>query len=373
MEDASLKRILAAALAAFLPIQNAGLALACTAVNVVAADKTVIAGRTMEWAFDMKWTLKSLPKGTPLTLTAPADLGLPEKTVATLYSAVGISAEVIPGGAIIEGQNAAGLGMSGNFLPGFTTYQTVTKADTSYVSILGFGAWALGMHGTVAEVRAALSKTKVWADASLPSGPTPPTIHMVFTDRSGASIIVEYVGGDLQIHDNVASVLTNSPPYDWHLLNLRNYLNLSTMGVGDRRFGTANVTAIGQGGGATGLPGDFTPPSRFVRAAFMRHSMAQPKDAAAATAAIGHILNTVDIPLGVAQSKDGDAVVSDYTQWVAIKDLTHNRMMISDYAHRATFLTLDLDTIFAQDRPSARLVTDLPFPAAVDGTAALRN
>jgi len=370
MEDGPLKRILMAALAAVLPIQNAGLAVACTAVNVVAADKTVIAGRTMEWAFDMQWTLKSIPKGTTLALTAPADLGLPEKKVATLYPAVGISAEVIPGGAIIEGQNAAGLGMSGNFLPGFTTYQTVTKADTSYVSILGFGAWALGMHASVAEVRAALEKTKVWADASLPSGPTPPTIHMVFTDRSGASIIVEYVGGQLQIHDNVASVLTNSPPYDWHLLNLRNYLNLTTMGVNDRRFGTANVTAIGQGGGATGLPGDFTPPSRFVRAAFMRHSMAQPKDAAAASAAIGHILNTVDIPLGVAQSKDGDTIVSDYTQWVAIKDLTHNRLMIADYAHRTTFITLDLDAIFAQDKPSARLVTDLPFPAAVDGTSA---
>lgn len=368
-----MKRILAAAFAIVLPIQNAGLAVACTAVNVVAADKTVIAGRTMEWAFDMKWTLKSIPKGTPLTLTAPTDLGLPEKKVQTLHAAVGISAEVIPGGAIIEGQNAAGLGMSGNFLPGFTTYQTVTRTDTAYVSILGFGAWVLGMHGTVAEVRAGLEATKVWADASLPSGPTPPTIHMVFTDRSGASIIVEYVGGQLQIHDNLASVLTNAPPYDWHLLNLRNYLNLSTMGVNARRFAAGNVTTLGQGGGATGLPGDFTPPSRFVRAAFMRHYMAQPKDGADAVTTMGHILNTVDIPLGVAQSQDGDAVVSDYTQWVAIKDLTHNRLVISDYAHRTTFVTLDLDAIFAQDKPSARLVTDLPFPAAVDGTAALKN
>lgn len=368
-----IKRILASGLAALLSFQHAGFAMACTAVNLVAADKTVIAGRTMEWAFDMKWTLKSTPKGTTLTLTAPPELALPEKKVATLYAVVGISAEIIPGGALLEGQNAAGLGMSGNFLPGFTTYQTVTRTDTSYVSVLGFGSWVLGMHASVAEVRAALAKTKVWYDPSLPSGPTPPTIHMVFTDRSGASIIVEYVGGELQIHDNAASVLTNAPPYEWHLLNLRNYLNLSTVGVSDRRFGTANVTAIGQGGGATGLPGDFTPPSRFVRAAFMRHSMPQPKDGADATAAMGHILNTVDIPLGVAQSKEGDQVVSDYTQWVAIKDLTRNRLMIADYAHRATFITLDLDVIFAQDKPSARLVSDLPYPAAVDGTAALRN
>lgn len=363
-----MKRLLIAILTVLLPFQQA---LACTAVNLVAADKTVIAGRTMEWAFDMKWTLKSFPKATPLTLTAPPQLGLPEKKLLTAYPIVGISAEVIPGGAILEGQNAAGLGMSGNFLPGFTTYQTVTKTDTSYVSILEFGTWALGMHGSVAEMREALPRIKVWSDASLPSGPTPPTLHMVFTDRSGDSIVVEYVGGELQIHDNAASVLTNAPPYEWHLLNLRNYLNLSSVGVADRAFGSVGVTAIGQGGGTMGLPGDFTPPSRFVRAAFMRHFMTEPKDGAEAVQAMGHILNTVDIPLGVAQSKEGDQIVSDYTQWVAIKDLTNNRLHIADYAHRLTYLTIDLDTIFKQDTPAARLVSDLPYPKAIDGTSAL--
>jgi len=364
-----MKRLLTAALIVLFPINQV---LACTAVNIVAADKSVIAGRTMEWAFDMKWTLKSFPTSTELTMTAPPELGLPEKKVKTLYSVVGISAEVIPGGAVLEGQNAEGLGMSGNFLPGFTEYQTVTKSDTSYVSILDLGVWALGMHASVAEMREALPKTKVWSDSSLPSGPTPPTIHMVFTDRSGDSIVVEYVGGELQIHSNAASVLTNAPPYGWHLLNLRNFLNLSSKGVSERTFGSVNVTAIGQGGGTTGLPGDFTPPSRFVRASFMRHFVTPPDDAAEAIQAIGHILNTVDIPLGVAQSKDGDNVVSDYTQWVVIKDLTHNRMLISDYDHRLTFLTLDLDTVFAQDKPSARLVNELPYPAAIDGTSALK-
>ena len=40
--------------------------LACTAVNIKATDGTVIAGRTMEWAFDMKWTINSIPQGTRL-------------------------------------------------------------------------------------------------------------------------------------------------------------------------------------------------------------------------------------------------------------------------------------------------------------------
>lgn len=365
-----MRRILAAGLALFASTVQA---LACTAVDIVAADNTVIAGRTMEWAFDMQWTLKSVPAGTPLTLSAPPHLGLPETTVETTQAFVGISADVIPGGAFVEGQNAAGLGMSGNFLPGFTEYQTVTPEDTGYVSILGFGAWALGLHATVAEIRAALPSIKVWADPSLPSGPTPPTLHLVFTDRSGDSVIVEYVGGELRMHDNVARVLTNAPTYDWHLLNARNYLNLSTVGVASRQVGEVDVTALGQGGGVLGLPGDYTPPSRFVRAAFLRQAVTTPATGAEAVQAVAHILNTVDIPLGVAQSRDGDTVVSDYTQWIAIKDLTNNRLLLADYDHRTTYLTLDLDPIFAQSEPASVAVGDLPYPAAIDATSALRK
>lgn len=359
-------------IAAVSVIATVNASIACTAVDIVATDKSVIAGRTMEWAFDMKWTLVSQPRGTEIVMSAPADLGLPSPTVATRYSVVGVSAGVIPGGALLEGQNSEGLGMSGNFLPGFTEYQKVTKDDTSYVSILSFGSWALGHHATVAELRAALPTIKVWSDSSLPSGPTPPTLHFAFTDRSGDGVIVEYVDGELNIHDNVARVLTNAPTYEWHLLNARNYLNLSTIGASNRTFGSANVTALGQGGGLLGIPGDYTPPARFIRAAFMRHNITQPADASEAIQAMGHILNTVDIPLGVAQSKEGDQIVSDYTQWVAIKDLTNNKFMIADYAHRTTFVTLDLASIFAQDKPTSILVGDLPY-AGTDATSALAD
>jgi penicillin V acylase-like amidase (Ntn superfamily) len=111
--------------------------LACTAVNLVATDKAVIAGRTMEWAFDMQWTLVSLPKGTTVAMSAPPSLNLPTTTAASKYAVVGVKPATIPGDTLLEGHNSAGLGMSGNFLPGFTEYQTVTPQDKSYVSILG--------------------------------------------------------------------------------------------------------------------------------------------------------------------------------------------------------------------------------------------
>ncbi len=350
-----------------------GIAAACTAVDMVATDRSVIAGRTMEWAFDMKWTLVSQPKGSVLTLTAPKATGLPDRKVATKFPVVGVSAGIIPGGALLDGQNSEGLSMSGNFLPGFTQYQTVTPQDREYQSVLTFGSWALGSFANVAELRDGLKAMKVWADDSLPSGPTPPTIHFVFVDRSGAGIVVEYVKGEVRIHDNVAHVLTNAPTYDWHLTNIRNYLNLTTIGEPAREIGTTNVTEIGQGGGFLGLPGDYTPPSRFVRATVLRHAVTQPKNASEAVQAVAHILNNVDIPVGVAQSRTPDGkLVSDYTQWVVVKDLTNNRLMIADYDHRLNYLTIDLNPLFADGKPSAKLVTDLPYPKPAAGPDVLR-
>ncbi len=361
------------AAAALSLVATLNAALACTAVDIVAVDKSVVAGRTMEWAFDMKWTLVSQPKGTEITLAAPKDTGLPEKKIATKYAVVGVSAGIIPGGALLDGQNSQGLSMSANFLPGFTQYQTVSRQDTQYQSVLTFGGWALGGFANVAELGEALKTMKVWADASLPTGPTPATLHFVFVDRSGAGIVVEYVGGEVKIHDNLMHVLTNAPTYDWHLNNIRNHLSLSTVAVPERDIGTTNVTELGQGGGLIGLPGDYTPPSRFVRAALLRHAVTQPTTAAEAVQAVAHILNNVDIPLGVAQFRGPDGKLgSDYTQWVVVKDLTNNRLMIADYDHRLNYLTIDLNPIFASGEPSSRLVGELPFPRAVAGPEALR-
>ena len=123
---------------------------ACTAINLTAKDGTVIAGRTMEWGFEMKWELLGLPKGTEIEISAPSDLNLPVTKLSSKYAFVGVAPAVLEGApAFLEGQNEVGLGMSGNFLPGFTEYQTVTAQDKQYVSIVNFGRLTLGMFGSV--------------------------------------------------------------------------------------------------------------------------------------------------------------------------------------------------------------------------------
>ncbi len=338
-------------------------ASACTAVNFSAKDGAVIAGRTMEWAYDMQWTLKSVPAGSAVPLTAPAKMKLAGTELKSKYAFIAVMPAILKGAeAYLEGQNSAGLGMSGNFLPGFTEYQTVATGDKDYVSVLNLGRFALGMFDSVKALRAELPKYKVWFDPSEVSGlPTPPWLHFVFTDRTGDSIVIEFVKGQMVISDNVAQVLTNSPTYDWHVLNLRNYLSLTNDGKASVPYRGGNVTALGQGGALLGLPGDYQPSSRFVRAAYLRHLATTPANASEASQLAVHVLNNVDIPVGVVSSTEGGQTVSDYTQWVMIKDLTNNRVMIANDKNRANYVTLDLKQIFSAKESFSSLIDALPY------------
>jgi len=337
---------------------------ACTAVNVIAKDGSVVAGRTMEWAFEMKWQLTSNPRGTAISLSAPTSMRLPATNLSSKYAFIAVAPGIMPGPpAYLEGQNEAGLGISGNFLPGFTEYQTVTAQDKHYVSIMNLGGFILGMFGTVNELRGELPKYRVWFDPSEVKGlPTPPWLHLVLTDRSGDSIIVEFVKGQMVIHDNIAGVLTNAPTYDWHLNNVRNYLSLTSTATPSVTVGKTNVTELGQGGGLLGLPADYTPPSRFVRAAYLKQFAYQPSNSMDAMALTGHILDNVDIPEGVTRSTDGKQVFSDYTQWVNLKDLKNNRMKIANYANRTNFIEIDLNRIFKSGKLKTWLIDQLPYP-----------
>ena len=335
---------------------------ACTAVDIQAKDGSIVAGRTMEWAYPMAWELLYIPVGSDYKLNAPDNLKLAPIPIKSKYGVVAI-ASGLASDAILDGQNSAGLAFSGNFLPGFTQYQEVSKKDKYYVSIFDFGKFVLGNFATVAEAKSELSKYKVWTPPKSPTLPTPPTLHVLLTDKSGQTLVIEFINGQMKFFDKTAGVLTNAPTYDWHLINVRNYLNLSNNAVGQiNSLSHGNVTELGQGGGAIGLPGDYTPPSRFIRTTFLKSTASKTNNANEAVELTGHILNNVDIPLGVVSSKDNGKTISDYTQWVAIKDLSHNMLYFSDYNHRLNYVKIDLNQIFKKPQEFKLPIEKFNYP-----------
>lgn len=123
----------------------------------------------------------------------------------------------------------------------------------------------LSNFATVDEVREGLKGIRVCdAPLPLPGGVSLP-LHYAVHDAAGGCIVVEYTEGQLKVYDNPLGVMTNSPPFDWMLINLSNYVNLSATGVPKLDLAGFSIHQAGQGSGMLGLPGDFSPPHRFVR------------------------------------------------------------------------------------------------------------
>ena len=158
-----------------------------------------------------------------------------------------------------------------------------------------------------------------------------PGVHYILTDASGVSVVLEHVGGKLKVHRNPLGVMTNSPTFDWHMTNLSNYLNLTVSNVPKLDVAGTEFKGLGQGSGMLGLPGDFTPPSRFVRAVAFSKSALPVETAREGVLQAFHILNQFDIPKGAARGLEHGKEVADYTLWTSAADLKNLRYHFRTY------------------------------------------
>ncbi len=181
----------------------------------------------------------------------------------------------------------------------------------------------------MAEVKAALDKAVI-VDLPAPMVNFTLPFHFPIHDASGASIVIEPIDGKLKVYDNPMGVLTNSPPFDWHLNNIRNYVKMSPVAADPLKIGGKTFEPFGQGSGLLGIPGDPTPPSRFIRALGYAASAKQQPDGPQTVRLVEHIMNNFDIPVGFINSaaKDGEL---EYTQWTSVADLRAKKYYIKGY------------------------------------------
>jgi choloylglycine hydrolase len=329
----------------------------CTAFPVKAKDGSVIVGRTMEFGLDLKSNIIVVPRGRDNVGTGPR--GLPGLRWRSRYGFVGCNA--FGSELVADGLNEVGLAMSELWLPGHSSFLDASEADAERA--LGpaeFANWSLGSFATVTDLKAALPSVKVWGAKTAELGDIPAPVHFAFHDPGGDCLVVEFVGGQVDVYDNPLGVLTNAPPFDWHVNNVRNYINLTALNVPKVELSGIEIAATGQGTGMLGLPGDYTPPSRFVRAVAFSQAAEQPDHAAEAINTAWHIINTFDIFRGavVARNSDGEASY-DITQWATVRDLTNRRMYLRTY-ESMRILMVDLARIDFGGAEVKTLVLDRP-------------
>lgn len=304
----------------------------CTDFLIQAADGTWVNGRSMEFGADLH---------TQVYIRAPNVTGvlqgLDDETMelTPTYGFVGTSS--FGTSICTDGLNTAGLSTGALWLPG-SQYQEPKLFHPSKNVLCGFFVnWMLAHCATTDDVRHALENDEIrvigdkWLDKVSP-------LHFPVHDANGNSIVIEFLEGKAVISDNPVAVLTNRPTFPWHLDNLRNYVNLSPWDTDSIMLGDLKAENTGHGTGLAGLPGNSTPPSRFVRTTYLKQFALQAKTAADAQTQAFHLLNAVDIPLGTVRTKTEPSLLNplgveyDYTQWAVVKDITNRILNIRMYS-----------------------------------------
>ncbi len=303
---------------------------ACTSIRVKTTDGLVFYARTMEGEVDFKSSVLIIPKGTEYvgTLSDGTQKGL---AWASKYGVVGMNAFGLP--LISDGMNEKGLAAGNLLFPGFAEYQPFDQQQSGKtIAQWEVVTWILTNFATVDEVKEAIKNIRV------SKGPEDKIgflqLHFVVHDANGGCIVIEHVDGAMKIYDNPLGVMTNSPPFDWQLINLRNYVNLSATNARPFTIEGIKESGLGEGTGMLGLPGDYTPPSRFVRMVALTSSALPVVGPDEGLNLAMTIINNVDIPIGTVRDPSGKEVVYDRTQWVVISDTGGKKFYFRTYANK---------------------------------------
>jgi len=302
---------------------------ACTGVMVQGQNGTVVTGRTMEFGIDLMSDIIMIPRGHITKAILPD--GKPGMVWTQRYAAVGFNAWQIP--VIEEGVNEKGLQFGAFLFPGYASYQPLTPGNASRaMTAVYVGTWILGNFATVDEVKAHM-RDAVVINGNPYNVQFPLPLHFRVIDATGKAIVIEYTdGGKMVIYDNPIGVVTNAPTFGWHMTNLGNYANLSPINANGYTVNGVQIQSLGQGSGMLGLPGDSTPPSRFVRMVAVQAASLPVKTSEEAVNLGWTLMNSIAIPKGaIREVKPNGAEPSDYTQWTAVTDLANRKLYFRNY------------------------------------------
>lgn len=204
-----------------------------------------------------------------------------------------------------EAANEQGLAMAGLNFPK-SAYYHPPREDMLNLASFELIPYILGSFKTVDEAVAALEKINI-CNTSFGESFAATPLHWIIADKERSIVLESRIDG-LHIFENGANVLTNEPSFENQLANLANFAKLT----GDEPPAKEGITPISRGLGAFGLPGDYSSPSRFVRAAFLLENADRGED----ITQFFRILGSVEVPCGAVRLKDGKRVITHYTSCI---------------------------------------------------------
>lgn len=265
----------------------------CTAITFQTKDHYF--GRNLDLEYRYRETVAITPRQYPFTFR--------NGVVSNQHYAM-IGMAMVTGGYPLyyDATNEHGLSMAGLNFPGNAVYQT-RSVNLDNITPFELIPWILGTCKDVHEALKKLERLNLWEQPFSNSLPLTP-LHWLLADRECA-FVIEPTKDGLHIHKNPVGVLTNNPPFDYHLYSLSGYLQLTPYRPENHFAPGIELCAYSRGMGAMGLPGDLSSGSRFIRAAFTKlHSHCGTTEAESVTQFF-HILGAVEQQEGCVRLENG--------------------------------------------------------------------
>ena len=265
----------------------------CTAISFRTKDHYF--GRNLDLEKGYQESVVITPRNYPFQLRC-------EETMFTHYAMIGMATVVNDFPLYYEATNECGVSMAGLHFPD-NAYYGGAEAGKIHITPFEFVPWILGRCAKISEVKKVLEQMQLVAvnfSEQLPLSP----LHWMISDRE-CSIVVESVKDGLKVYDNPFEVLTNNPPFEYHLMNLNNYMGLSVGPLITQFSDKLPLHNYSLGMGAMGLPGDYSSVSRFVRAFFVKENSITEAEEQTSVHQFFHILNAVAMPKGCVWTNNG--------------------------------------------------------------------
>lgn len=198
-----------------------------------------------------------------------------------------------------DAMNEYGLGMAGLNFVGNAKYNEVIEGKEN-VAQFEFISFILSTCKNVLEAK---NKIKEINLVKTPYNEYYPAakLHWILRDINDC-IVVEAMEDGIHIYDNKTGSLTNNPPFNYQLENLKNYVSLNN-DEPNTSF-SFNEAFYSRGMGSVGLPGDLTSQGRFVRVAYTAHFSVALPDENSSVNQFFHILESVWQTRGLCKIND---------------------------------------------------------------------
>ncbi len=268
----------------------------CTAIMTRSGDSYFGRNLDLERGFGAQAVL--VPREFPLVFR---NMGIQKRH----FAMVGMAAVVDGYPLFAEAVNEKGLAMAGLNFPKNAAFPDKKQHHKDNIAPFEIIPWILSQAETLTEAQALLSRLCVIHEDFRADIPVTP-LHWFLCDRTEA-ITLECTDDGMHIYENSVRVLTNDPQFPFQTERLLDIWNLTSQPQKGTVLQTGDKPFLSLGGGARGLPGDYSSSSRFVRAAWlMRESEKVPlSDEGSRVGRVFSILSAVAPIKGCVLTADG--------------------------------------------------------------------